>query len=147
MWKKALLFSLVVIVIRGGPALSQQPQGQQAGNTPNVTLPKPYDSIIAAAGSLVASATTTSKAARADARTLAIKAALTRKLSSAFDPKNTLYLDEANADTSLGEEALLCDVRLKYISRSISLNYLGSLVRKLSDVSKPATPPKDIISA
>jgi hypothetical protein len=125
-------------------ALVAQANGQ--GNSPTVVLPQAYETIIASAGALATSGATVLKNSRTDARTLAFKIALTKKILSS-PPGSTIQLDKSDADTQLGELALLCDIRKDYVKSMVGLNYLNSLVQNLNSVSKPAPAPTDLIGA
>ena len=58
-----------------------------------------------------------------------------------------MNLDKTDTDPTLGESALLCAPRQSYISNSVSLNYLNTLVQNINSVSTPAAAPTDIAGA
>jgi len=113
---------------------------------PTVVLPPAYESIVASAGALSTSGAAALKSYRADARTAAIRTALTKALLN-LGASTTVTLGNPDADAMVGEIALLCTVRGRYIGKVADLNYLTSLVQKLNSVSKPAPAPTDIIGA
>lgn len=111
-----------------------------------VVLPPPYESIVASAGALATSGASAMKTYRADARTAALRTALTKALLG-LGAETSLTLAKADYDPLIGETALLCKVRTGYTGSVTDLNYLTSLVQKLNTVSKPAPAPTDIIGA
>jgi hypothetical protein len=113
---------------------------------PTVALPPAYESIVASAGALATSGAAAMKSYRADARTAAIRAALTKALLG-LGTDTTITLGKPDANALIGESALLCTVRRNYVGSGADLNYITSLVQKLNTVSKPAPTPTDIIGA
>lgn len=114
--------------------------------SPTVVLPPAYESIVASAGALATSGAAALKSYRADARTAAIRTALTKALLS-LGAETTITLGKPDADALVGEKALLCAFRSSYTGSVADLNYLTSLVQKLNSVSKPSPAPTDIIGA
>ena len=112
---------------------------QANGQPPTIVLPQAYESIIASAGALATSGASALKTYRSDARILAIRSALTKKILS-LGAGLTINLD----DGSIEEAALLCKVRQDYINNVVALNYLNTLVQNLNAVSKPVSPPTDL---
>src|SRR5262249_24768041 len=112
---------------------------QANGQPPTIVLPQAYESIIASAGALATSGASALKRYRSDARILAIRSALTKKILS-LGAGLTINLD----DGSIEEAALLCKVRQDYINNVVALNYLNTLVQNLNAVSKPVSPPTDL---
>ena len=104
-------------------------------------------SIIASAASLVTNGNAAvEKSERSDARLTVFRAALSKKiLSNSTD--NSITLDDTHSDQSLEDIALLCNIRHDYVKEVADLNYLGSLVQNLNEISKPAPAPTDLASA
>ena len=113
----------------------------------SIDLPPIYEPTIASVGALATSGAATLKTYRSDARAFAIRAALSKALLAAGKTATHVNLDGANTDPTLGEIAILCTPRQNYVSNSISLNYLNTLVQNISTVSKPPPDPKDIAGA
>jgi hypothetical protein len=111
-----------------------------------VVLPPAYESIVASAGALATSGAAALKSYRADARTAAIRTALTKALLG-IGEETTITLGKPDSDVLIEETALLCTVRASFTGSVADLNYLTSLVQKLNAVSKPAPAPTDIIGA
>jgi hypothetical protein len=131
-------------------------QGFAQGTTPPattgslgvpVTLPPAYESTISALSALATSGAAALKTSRANARTLVIRTALTKKLLASAPSVTSIVLDKDNQDPTLGEIALLCTPRQNYISNSVSLNYLNTLVQNINAVSAKAAAPTDITGA
>jgi hypothetical protein len=137
-FQKGAIGALVAMAF-SGPARADDPP-------PTVVLPPAYESIVVSAGALSTSGAAALKSYRADARTAAIRTALTKALLS-LGTETTITLGKADADALVGETALLCTVRRSYTGSVADLNYLTSLVQKLNSVSKPAPAPTDIIGA
>jgi hypothetical protein len=112
-----------------------------------VTLPPTYESTISALSALATSGPAALKTSRANARALAIRAALTKKLLASGSSVTSIVLDTDNQDPTLGEVAVLCTPRQDYIRSSVSLNYLNSLVQNINAVSTKPTAPTDITGA
>jgi hypothetical protein len=109
-----------------------------------IVVPPVYESTVSSIGALATAGEAALKSYRADARTLAIRSALTKKLLAGGTTVTTINLDKADMDATLGEIALLCAPRHNYISSAISLNYLNTLVQNINAVSAPAAAPTDI---
>ncbi len=108
-----------------------------------VTLPQPFEATIASISALATGAGAALKTYKTDARTLAIRLALSTALNSAKAPVGTITL---SPDT-LGEAAILCDPRQNYMTNSVYLNYLNTLVQNINAVSIKAKTPTDIPTA
>jgi hypothetical protein len=72
---------------------------------------------------------------------------LSKALLTAAPTATTIILDKEDEDTSLGEIAILCAPREDYVTDSVYLNYLNTLVQNIDTVGAKATPPTDIASA
>jgi hypothetical protein len=112
-----------------------------------VALPPTYESTISALSALATSGPAALKTSRANARALAIRTALTKKMLAAGSSVTSIVLDKDNQDPTLGEIALLCTPRQDYIRSSVSLNYLNSFVQNVNAVSAKAAAPTDIAGA
>jgi hypothetical protein len=118
-----------------------------AGDTPTkLPLPAPYESLIVSLGALASSAEAEQKAGRAGTRLALIRTALTEKL---LDKSlgSSVIIDGNGANTALSAKAMLCGVRKDYVVGNLDVNYLSSLVSQLTEISKPAPKPDDLISA
>jgi hypothetical protein len=131
------------------PAATQAPSGSTGSATQAaqpVGLPKAYESIVLTLGTLATSGTAALKTKRSDERTLAIRSALTNALLS-HGTQTTIKLDPDNKAAPLGEVAMLCNVREDFVNSSNSLNFVSSLISQVTEVSKPAPKPGDLVSA
>ncbi|HEY2527741.1 MAG TPA: hypothetical protein VGJ20_07275 [Xanthobacteraceae bacterium] len=127
------------------PAKSPVATTTTLGNT--ITVPGVYESTISTIGALATSATAALKTNRSDARTLAIRKALTTALL-APGPIKTISLGKSgDTSQSIGETAILCAPRQNYISNAVYLNYLNTLAQNIDTVSAKAPAPTDIPSA
>ena len=131
------------------PAAAQSGISAQATAAPPtslsvpVTLPQPFEAAISSIAALTTGAGAALKTYRSDARTMAIRLALARALVAAkVNTPITL-----SADGSLAEDAMLCGPRQSYITNSVYLNYLNSLIQNINTVSMRAAAPTDIPSA
>jgi hypothetical protein len=112
-----------------------------------VALPPAYESTISSLGALATAGLAALKTYRGDARRLAVRTALSKKLLAAGPAITSITLDKANTDTTLGEVAILCGPRQSHIVDSVSLNYLNTLVQNVDALGAKAAPPTDIPSA
>lgn len=131
-------------------ALSASPTGTAAPTTTlgvQIVMPPVYESTTSSLGALATSGSATLKTFRSDARTLAIRAALSNALLSAGQVATTITLDKSDNDSALGEIAILCAPRQGFVGSSVSLNYLNTLVQNINAVSTPTAAPTDIASA
>jgi hypothetical protein len=132
------------------PAAVQPGIGAQAIASPPtslsvpVTLPQPFEAAISSIAGLATGAGAALKSYRSDARTMAIRVALARALVAAKGFNTPITL---SADGSLAEDAALCGPRQNYITNSVYLNYLNSLIQNINTVSMRAATPTDIPSA
>lgn len=145
----AAAYSVVLAIF-----ISAQALAQPASNPPTTTtlgvqvaLPPAYQSTLASLGALATSGTAALKTYRSDARTLAIRSALTAKLLAAGTTATTINLDKLNSNPALGEIAILCNPRQNYITNSVSLSYVNALVQSVKSVGTKADKPSDIIGA
>jgi hypothetical protein len=113
----------------------------------DVALPPAYESTISSLGALATAGSAALKTSRADARRLAVRTALSKKLLAAVGPITTITLDKADTDAMLGEIGILCSPRQSYISNSVSLNYLNTLVQSVDSLGTKTAAPTDILSA
>lgn len=143
MWKRCarITFSMISVSM-----LSAHAKGDPVV-APTIVLPQAYETIIASAGALATSGASTLRSARSDARSLAFRVALTKKILALPTGATTIQLDNSDADPDLGERVLLCNIRQEHVKNVVGLNYLNTLVQKLNAVSKPAAAPTDIVEA
>jgi hypothetical protein len=112
-----------------------------------ITLPQPIESTVASITALATSGAAALKTSRSDARTLAIRLALSRAILSAGASVTTINLGKGDTTQALGEVALLCTPRQNYIVNSVYLNYLNTLIQNINAISATPAPPTDILSA
>lgn len=122
----------------------QSPAAQTTALGTSVLVPGVYESTVSTISALATTATATLKTARADARTNAIRTALSNALIHAAPPIKTVSLGN---DTTLDESGLLCGTRQRYMTNSIYLNYMNTLVQALDTIAVKAAAPTDILSA
>lgn len=115
-----------------------------------IVVPGVYESTISAIGALATGATGALKTARSDARTLAIRTALSLALNKAGSTTTSITLSASDDNSNsplLGESAMLCNPHRDYVPNSIYLNYLNTLVQNIDTVSAKPPAPTDILSA
>ena len=112
-----------------------------------VTLPPAYESTISSLAALATAGSVALRTYRADARRLAVRTALSKKLLVAGPTITTITLDKTDAGATLGEIAILCNPRVSYINNSVSLNYLNTLVQNVDALGVKAAAPTDILNA
>jgi hypothetical protein len=141
--------SVAGLLISSGQGFAQgtTPPGTANSLGVPVTLPPAYESTISALSALATSGAAALKTNRANARALIIRTALTKTLLASAPSVTSIVLDKDNQDPALSEIALLCTPRQSYISNSVSLNYLNTLVQNLNAVSAKAAAPSDITGA
>ena len=145
-----VLATLVSPISAKGQATSQNPVATPTSTTTlgvKIVVPPVYESTISSIGALATSSGAALKTYRSDARALTIRTALSRELLAAGTSVTRMNLDKTDTDPTLGESALLCAPRQSYISNSVSLNYLNTLVQNINSVSTPAAAPTDIAGA
>jgi hypothetical protein len=113
----------------------------------SIALPQPIESTVATITALTTSGAAALKTYKSDARTLTIHLALSKAILSAGASVTTINLGKADADASLGAIALLCTPRQNYMTNSVYLNYLSTLVQNINAVSAKPAQATDIISA
>ncbi len=144
--------SRLLLGVVGALIVSAQAHGQPAPSTAtslgvSLALPEAYESTISALSALATSGAAALKTSRANARSLAIRAALAKTLLASGPTVTSIVLDKDNQDPTLGEVSLLCVPRQNYVSRSIALNYINTLVQNISAVSAKPAAPNDIAGA
>jgi hypothetical protein len=142
-----LVISVMQMIGQSVAAPGEESATAAAGDTPTkLPLPAPYESLIVSLGALASSAEAEQKTARAGARLALIRTSLTEKL---LDKSlgSSVIIDENGTNTALSAKAMLCDMRKDYVVGNLDVNYLSSLVSQLTEISKPAPKPDDLISA
>src|SRR6516164_7268855 len=164
----------MAVTVPSAPIVATEPAGpqpasphaagpQSAGTAPPtslsvpVTLPQPFEVTISSIAALATGAGAALKTNRSDARTRAIRLALSQSLLSALSAKKPITsirlgtksgaLEDPNKNESLSDEVMLCGKRQDFIAGSVYLNYLNSLVQNINAVSVKAAAPTDIPSA
>jgi ribosomal protein L12E/L44/L45/RPP1/RPP2 len=144
-------FALSVVGLLVSAAQSFAQSTTPAGTTSSlgvpVALPPAYESTISALSALATSGAVALKTSRANARAQIIRTALTKTLLGSGSSVTSIVLDKDDRDPTLGEIALLCAPRQTYVSNSVSLNYLNTLVQNINAVSAKAAAPNDITGA
>ena len=129
-----------------GQAPTAPAQTNAAAAVP-VVLPQAYDLTISSLSALATGAAAALKTNKSDARTLAIRVALSKRVLAAGPMISTITLDKTDTDASLGEIAILCAPRQNYVNNGVALNYLNALVQNLNAVSAKPAAPTDIAGA
>jgi hypothetical protein len=148
-WSRRFAVSVAGLLVSSAQCFAQgtTPPGATSSLGVPVALPPAYESTISALSAVATSGAAALKTSRATARALIIRTALTKKLLASTPSITSIVLDKDNQDPALGEIALLCTPRQNYISNSVSLNYLNTLVQNINAVSAKAAAPSDITGA
>jgi hypothetical protein len=112
-----------------------------------VNLPPLYEATIQGVAALATSGATALKTYRSDARSQAIRAALSKALLAVGGSTNGIVLDSGSNNPALGEDEILCGPRQNYSSKIISENYLNALVQNIDAVSKKAVANSNLLDA
>jgi hypothetical protein len=137
---------LLAFTIHAG-AQEQSPTNTTTSLGVTITVPGVYESTIASLGALATSSAAAAKTNRSNARTMAIRTALSTALRGAGTSVTTLTLDKTDTNPVLGEVAILCTPRENFVPNQVYLNYLNTLVKNIDTVGTKAVAPTDILSA
>jgi len=140
-WGRLLSLSIAATVLPVA-AFAQAPSTKAPTSLgQSVTLPQPYESTVASIGALATGAQTALQSYKSDARTLAVRLALFNAISAKKEPI------DLSKDNTLLEYAMLCTPRVNYVTDSVYLNYLNTLVQNINAVSIKSKAATDIPTA